>query len=79
MLTAEEERSDGSFHCPSRRRNEALDCRVMNMCAADVYLDSLMQELRAAAKDAGATKGQVDQIGIRWVLDWLKRAIGNNK
>ena len=35
MLTAEELRSDGSFHAGGRR-NEALDVRVYNLCAAHV-------------------------------------------
>jgi len=73
MLTAEEKKRDGSFHCPSGRRNEALDCRVMNLCAGDVWLDGQVMNFKAAAKAAGATPDQVQLINHRWVLDYLTK------
>lgn len=42
MLTAEEKMSDGSFQSHGRR-NEALDCRVGCLCAADIFLDSELE------------------------------------
>ncbi len=73
MLTAEEKRSDGSFHAGGRR-NEALDCRVYALCAGDVYLDSLVLEYKSAAKTAGATAVQLQQINHRFVIEQLKIA-----
>ena len=70
-LTAEEKRSDGSFHCPSGTRNEALDCRVMANCAADFYLDAKVSEFKAAAKVAGATIADLSKITHRIVIDRL--------
>jgi len=74
MLIAEEKRGDGSFHCPSGRRNEALDCRVMNLCASDVYLDREVLELRAAAKNRGATPAQIAAIDHRFLLSKMIQA-----
>jgi phage terminase large subunit GpA-like protein len=48
MLTAEERLRDGSFDARGRR-NEALDCRVMNLCAADFYLDGVVKWMRGEA------------------------------
>lgn len=75
MLTAEEKRRDGSFHCPSGRRNEALDCRVMNLCACDVYLDSEVLRVKAAAQKAGSTKDQVQVINHRVILDYMTKQV----
>jgi phage terminase large subunit GpA-like protein len=75
MLTAEEKRTDGAFHCPSGRRNEALDCRGMCMCAADVFLDSKLMEFKAAAKNAGATEPDIAKINHRFVLELMERQI----
>lgn len=71
MLTAEEKRSDGTFHCPSGRRNEALDCRVMAMCASDVFLDAKVMEIKAAAKQNGANAYQLQEVNHRSVLDLM--------
>ena len=71
MLTAEEKRGDGSFHCPSGRRNEALDTRVYALCAGDVYLDSLVQQARAAMKHQGSTALQIQQFTHRTMIDIL--------
>ena len=69
MLTAEEKRSDGTFHCPSGRRNESLDCRVMAMCASDVFLDAKVMEIKLAAKQAGATAVELQQVSHRFVME----------
>lgn len=72
MLTAEEKRSDGSFHSGGRR-NEALDCRCYAMCASDVFLDSKVRDYQLAAKKAGATPVQVQQVNHKWVLDLMEK------
>lgn len=71
MLTAEEKRSDGSFHCPSGRRNEALDDRVMALCAADVYLDARVMDFKAAAKVNGANAEDLQKITHRSIIDLM--------
>jgi phage terminase large subunit GpA-like protein len=73
MLTAEEKHRDGSFHCPSGRHNESLDCRVYNLCAADVYLEAETNRVRATALKNGSTKDQIQVITARTVLDYLAR------
>jgi len=74
MLTAEEKRSDGSFHCPSGHRNEALDCRVMAQCSGDAYLDARVLDFKAAAKANGATPAELQQITHKTVLDVMAAA-----
>lgn len=77
MLTAEEKRKDGSFHAGGRR-NEALDCRVMGMCAADVYLDAMVTNMKKAMKEAGADENQLKQINRRFAIEQLKKRAGVN-
>jgi phage terminase large subunit GpA-like protein len=72
MLTAEEKRSDGSFHAGGRR-NEALDCRVMALCAGDVFLDAKVAGLRAAAKTKGSPDAELLKINHAFVLEILTR------
>lgn len=72
-LTAEEKWDDGSFHCPSGIRNEPLDCRVYAMCAADVYLDARVRNIRDAMKQKGATPAQLAQVSSLTVLHALQR------
>ncbi len=78
MLSAEEKKRDGSFD-PAGRRNEALDIKVYALCAADVFLESLVQEYKGAAKVAGAKPDEVRKIDQRWVLELLKEETGNVK
>lgn len=75
MLTAEEKRRDGSFHCPSGRRNEALDCRVMALCAADVYLDARLMEAKTIAKNAGMSIFDLQKITHRTIIELLSKKI----
>ena len=70
MLTAEEQLSDGSF-ASRGRRNEALDCRVLNMCGAHIYLDNLVEGFKNYYKDQGESKDYIDSINTRYVLDYL--------
>jgi phage terminase large subunit GpA-like protein len=75
MLVAEERRTDGSFYCPSGRRNEALDLRVYNLAARDFYMDSKVQELRDYYRKKGATRAQLDAIRSPRVLEALAAAV----
>jgi phage terminase large subunit GpA-like protein len=67
MLRAEERRVDGSFH-DFNRRNEALDCRVMNICAAQAFLDAWVNDLRDFVKRQGASKEEIGKIRSDTVL-----------
>ena len=76
MLTAEEKRNDGSFYCPDKKRNEALDCRCYALCAADVYLDLLTDKYRATAKKKGMSEDAVKQvINRKWIIEHLKKSM----
>jgi phage terminase large subunit GpA-like protein len=79
MLTAEERRSDGSFHQPQGRRNEALDCRVMNQCAGDVFLDAEVMHAKARALADGISKERVQQINHKSVLAYIERLVAPTK
>lgn len=72
MLTAEEKHSDGSFHAHGRR-NESLDCRVMALCAGDVFLDAKVAEMKQAAKTSGATMQQMAVVNSKFILDIMTR------
>lgn len=60
QLTAEEEHADGTFHA-ARARNEALDCRVYAMCAADVALAIQVERLRKVAVSGGASHAWAEE------------------
>lgn len=75
MLTAEERRRDGSFHLISGKRNESLDLRVYNMAAGDVYLDSMLMDYKAAAKNAGASPAEIQMIDHRFILRKLEKKV----
>lgn len=72
MLTAAEKRTDGSFHAFGRAE-EALDCRVMSMCAADLFLDAKVSALRAAAKAKGTGDTDLLKINHSFVLDLIAK------
>ena len=74
MLTAEEKRRDGSFHAGDRR-NEALDCRVMNLAAGDIFLDTLLEAERMKAREHGFDRHQVLAITKRHILEKLEQTI----
>ena len=73
MLTAEERRRDGSFHNPTGRRNESLDCRVLGLCASDVFLDSELLNYRAAAKQQGLHISVIQKITHKTVIEEIER------
>jgi len=72
MLTAEEKRTDGSFH-KVHNRNEALDVRVYNLCAADVWLFAQVQGWRLYYQSKGADVVKVMQIRSDFVLERLEK------
>lgn len=71
QLRAEERLSDGSFYHPKNRANEALDLRVYNMAAADIFLDKLVNNHKVDAKSRGLTDLQIAKIHHSSVLDML--------
>ena len=75
QLTAEEliVGRDGSveFRKSSARPNEALDLAVMNLCAADFFLDNLVLQIRAAEKSRGLSPDKINAINSRTALEWL--------
>lgn len=75
MLTAEEMRVDRSFHCPSGRRNEALDCRVMCVCASHLYLNQRLERLKIWAKGQGMSLVEMEKIGYTQALKTIQREV----
>jgi len=73
MLTAEEQRRDGSFHCPSGRRNESLDLRVYNLCACDVFLNGQVKRYKDIFKDKGATPQQLETVNYEYIFGLLEK------
>lgn len=71
QLTAEELRSDGSFH-DGGRAHEALDCRVGNMCAGDIFLDAMVADFQSKYRSDGMDKYQVQDIDKNFILEFLK-------
>lgn len=71
MLTAEEMRVDKSFHCPSGRRNEALDCRVLNLCAGDVFLKELTENYKNTAIKRNKSRAYISRITTTYMLNLL--------
>jgi phage terminase large subunit GpA-like protein len=74
MLTAEERLPDGSYDSKGRP-NEALDLRVMNLCAGDAWLDSEVRLAQLDAKERGLSKSQISQITTRAVIDQMVQQI----
>ncbi len=73
-LLSEEMRRDKSFHPIRGRPNEPLDCRVMCLCGADVFLGAKIDELKAKFRAQGVPKEQIDQINHSMALDYLADA-----
>jgi phage terminase large subunit GpA-like protein len=73
MLTSEERRRDGSFHNPTGRRNEALDCRVYALCAGDVFLDSEVLNYKSWAKQQGSGPAELQRITHKTVIEAMAR------
>jgi phage terminase large subunit GpA-like protein len=72
MLTAEEKRTDGSFH-KIHERNEALDVRVYGLAAADVWLDAQVQNWKLLLQSQDKSAVEIAQINSRFVLEILEK------
>lgn len=75
MLTAEEQRKDGSFHAGGRR-NETLDLRIMNLCAGDLHLDQWTDRLREQYKKDYPAESLKYVINIDFTLRFLAKQVG---
>lgn len=71
QLRAEERLSNGNFYHPKNRPNEALDLRVYNMAAGDIFLDKVVNSHKTDAKSRGLTDLQIQKINHSTVLDFL--------
>jgi len=84
MLVSEEMHADGSFHKGSYS-NEALDCRVYALCAADVWLDLQVAQERERIRIIAMKKGirvdtrQLQAINRMWILDQIEKQISRKK
>jgi phage terminase large subunit GpA-like protein len=79
MLTAEEQKPDGTFMCPSGRRNEALDLRVYCLAAADIWINMYIENLKAKAKANKAKDvSHIDYIFARNLLHRDTRQLDNS-
>jgi phage terminase large subunit GpA-like protein len=74
MLTGEELLQDGSFH-NGGRPVEALDVRGYNLCAADVYIESQIRDMKAKAEKARYRKDDIDKIDKKYFLALLEKGI----
>jgi phage terminase large subunit GpA-like protein len=72
MLRSEDKLSDGSYNSYGRR-NESLDCRVMNLCACDVFLEAKIKEQQQYYRELGHDKFFIKQINHNFVLELLKK------
>jgi phage terminase large subunit GpA-like protein len=71
MLTAEEQRPDGTFYCASGKRNETLDLRVYNLAGADIWIHMFIDSLKKQAKAAG--EKNVNYIDFSFARDILAK------
>jgi phage terminase large subunit GpA-like protein len=79
MLTSEEKLSDGTFHAGGRQ-NEALDVRVMNLCAGDVYLGLKIEEMRDYYRtEEKWDRSALQKINHKFVLEAMSRALSPKK
>jgi phage terminase large subunit GpA-like protein len=74
MLTGAEALSDGSFS-EGGRPVEALDCRVYNLCAADVWLEDQVRQERDRWKKKGISEAQIKLIDKPWFLKDMDKRI----
>lgn len=76
QLTAEEMRDGGkTFHLPTGRTNEALDCRVLNLAASHIYLNEQVRLQREILRKQGFTKEQAEKLDTLVVLNRMQAAL----
>lgn len=73
MLVAEEKREDGTFYCPNHTRNEALDIKVYNLAAGDIYLDTIKFECQDYVRKNGGTREDISMIDTRYAIEKLRK------
>jgi phage terminase large subunit GpA-like protein len=78
QLRAEERRSDGSYH-KVRIRNEALDCRVYAMAAAEAYVMGQLKLRKEWAIKNGATQAQADAYTAKEMIRQWTQALAWKK
>ena len=74
MLQAEERMEDGSFDA-GKRRNEASDCRVYNLCAADSWIYDNIGALQDKYRAQGVGESELRRITRDIFLTKLEREI----
>ncbi|MDR2490285.1 MAG: phage terminase large subunit family protein [Spirochaetaceae bacterium] len=74
QLTAEDRLKDGSYK-KNRARNEALDLRVYNLCAADVYIDMEIRKLKDNLRASGYKSEVINAAGRERIFDMLEKSI----
>lgn len=74
MLNAETQLRDGSFDSYGRR-NEALDCRVYNMCASESFLRDAVEQVQQSYRDKGYSEREVKAITITHILQKMKNEL----
>jgi len=72
MLNAEEMLADGSFDSGGRR-NEATDCRVYNLCAAESYLNDSVKSIRLMYRQQGYSEREVKALTKEHILMKLEK------
>lgn len=78
LVQAEERRYNGrEFVRIGQRSNEALDLRVLNLCAAHVFLDNELRKMQDMIRKNGATKAQVEILTVKNVLEDLQTHLDN--
>jgi phage terminase large subunit GpA-like protein len=71
MLTNEELMNDGSFH-NGGRPVESLDIRGYNLCAADVFIEAQVKEMRAKAEKARYSPADIEKFDKKYFLNQLE-------
>lgn len=73
-IRAAEKLRDGTFSTGGRK-HDALDCRIYNLCAGDVYLEMRIKEMRDYHRtEQGWNAAQLQKITHNYVLEVLTRA-----
>jgi phage terminase large subunit GpA-like protein len=75
MLTAEDRMKDDSFKSHGRR-NESLDCRVYNLCAADFFLQMWTDKLREQYKNDYKPEELRYRVDIFYTLEFFAKLAG---
>jgi phage terminase large subunit GpA-like protein len=78
MLNAEELLEDGTFDSMGRR-NEAVDCRVYAMCAAEVFLNDFVEAVRNEYRARGYSEAQCKSIKTEHILKKLEMQLQNKR